>query len=85
MTYIVVFIFSFLIISIDGYSFTSNFTAVVAAINNIGPGLAEVGPSGNFAHYSILSKSVLILDMLAGRLELFPILMLFIPKVWKKF
>ena len=85
MTYISFFIISFLLVSVDNYSFTSNFTAVTSAINNIGPGLEEVGPTCNFSHYSIPAKIVLTIDMLAGRLEIFPILMLFVPRAWKKF
>ncbi|MCR5625097.1 MAG: TrkH family potassium uptake protein [Lachnospiraceae bacterium] len=85
MTYILVFILSFFIVSINDFSFEGNFSAVTAALNNIGPGLAEVGPTKNFSEYSDVSKIVLIIDMLAGRLELFPIIMLFLPKSWKKF
>ena len=57
---------------------------VAATINNIGPGLAKVGPTSNFGHFSILSKLTLTFDMLAGRLELFPMLILFTPSTWKK-
>ncbi|MCR5201985.1 MAG: TrkH family potassium uptake protein [Lachnospiraceae bacterium] len=85
MAYLFIYVTSFLLISLDGKDFTTNFTAVAATINNIGPGLGEVGATGNFSSYSWLSKLVLIFDMLAGRLELFPILMLFVPKAWKKF
>ena len=62
----------------------TNFTAVTATINNIGPGLGVVGPTGNFSGFSAFSKLVLMFDMLAGRLELFPILVLFSPATWKK-
>ena len=62
----------------------TNFTAIASAINNIGPGLAKVGPMANFAHFSVLSKLTLIFDMLAGRLELFPMLILFNPSTWKR-
>ena len=79
-----VFFASFLIISIDGHSFETNFTAVAATINNIGPGLGDVGPTGNFAFFSIPSKIVLMFNMLAGRLELFPMLVLLSPMTWKK-
>ena len=61
-----------------------NFTAVAATFNNVGPGLNMVGPTGNFAFFSIPSKLVLIFDMLAGRLELFPMLVLFSPATWRK-
>ena len=76
---------SLLAISFEGYDMVTNFTAVAATINNIGPGLQMVGPSQNFAFFSDFSKIILIFDMLAGRLELFPILILFTPTVWKEF
>ena len=60
----------------------TNFTAVAATINNIGPGLELVGPTANFGHFTDFSKYVLMFDMLAGRLELFPLLLLFCPSVW---
>ena len=84
IVYILIFITSLLLISIDGASFTTNFTAVTATINNIGPGLEAVGPAGNFAFYSWWAKLVFIFDMLAGRLELFPMLLLFAPATWRK-
>lgn len=74
---------SFLLISIDGFSITTNISAVLACFNNIGPGFEMVGPICNFASYSIFSKLVLIMDMLAGRLEIFPILILFSRTTWK--
>jgi len=82
--YLVVFVVSVLIISLDNLDFTTNFTAVAATINNIGPGLAKVGPTENFSIYSDLSTFVLSFDMLIGRLEVFPILVLFSPYTWKK-
>ena len=84
VAYLAVFAFSLLVISVDNLDFTSNFTAVAATINNIGPGLAAVGPVSNFSAYSPLSTVVLIFDMLIGRLEVFPILLLFSPYTWKK-
>ena len=75
---------SFLLLSLDGFSFETNFTAVLSCLNNIGPGLDAVGPAANYAGYGILSKLVLSFDMLAGRLELFPILVLFSTKAWKR-
>jgi trk system potassium uptake protein TrkH len=78
----VIFCTSVLLISLEGYDFTTNFTAVAATINNIGPGLSLVGPSANFGFLSNFSKWVLTFDMLAGRLELFPLLLLFHPKMW---
>lgn len=82
--YVIIIIVSFLIISLDGFSTTTNFSAVLACFNNIGPGLEAVGPTCNFGGYSVLSKLVLIFDMLAGRLEIFPILMLLSRSTWKK-
>ena len=79
-----IFVFSFLLISIENKDFLTSFTSVAANLNNTGPGLGEVGPVGSYASFSILSKSVLIFDMLAGRLELFPLLLLFSPSAWKK-
>ena len=83
ITYIVIFTISVLLISLDGKDFTTNFTAVAATFNNIGPGLSQVGPTANFGHYSYFSKIVLCFGMLAGRLELFPLLLLFHPGLWK--
>ena len=82
--YVIIIIVSFLIISLDSFSTTTNFSAVLACFNNIGPGLEAVGPTCNFGGYSVLSKLVLIFDMLAGRLEIFPILMLLSRSTWKK-
>lgn len=84
MAYIVLFSFSVLIVSWDNFDMTTNFTAVAATLNNIGPGLNMVGPMGNFSEYSDVSKYVFCFDMLAGRLELFPILVLFNPKTWNR-
>ena len=81
--YVVIVIVSFILISIDGFSIGTNFTAVLACFNNIGPGLEAVGPTCNFAGYSTFSKLILIMDMLAGRLEIFPILTLFSRGTWK--
>ena len=82
--YITVFIISVVILSFDGHDIVTNFTSVLTTIGNVGPGLSKVGPSGNYAFFSPLSKIVLILDMLAGRLELFPLLLLFVPSTWRK-
>ena len=84
VVYIMVFIASFTLVSIEGRGFVTCFTSVAATLNNTGPGLGAVGPVGNYAMFSPLSTSVLIFDMLAGRLELFPVLLLFIPAAWKK-
>ena len=80
--YVVIIVLSFLLISLDGFSTGTNFTAVLACFNNIGPGLEAVGPMCNFGAYSDVSKLVLIVDMLAGRLEIFPILALFSRGTW---
>ncbi|MBO7703279.1 MAG: TrkH family potassium uptake protein [Solobacterium sp.] len=82
--YVGVLIVSFLIVSLDGFSVETNISAVMATFNNIGPGFDAVGPTCNFSAYSNLSKLVMILDMLAGRLELLPILVLFSGSTWKK-
>ena len=82
--YIGVFAISFLLVSIDNMDFTTSFTAVAANLNNTGPGLGAVGPVGNYADFSILSKIVFIFDMLAGSLEIYPLLLLFAPSAWKK-
>lgn len=82
--YVITMLVSTLLISLDNFSTTTSFTAVIACFNNIGPGLEGVGPTGNFADFGILSKLVLIFDMLAGRLELFPILLLLVPSTWRK-
>ncbi len=82
--YIIVFFSSVLLISINNLDFTTNFTAVAATLNNIGPGLAMVGPASNFSCYSDFSLLILILDMLIGRLEIFPVLALLSKYTWKK-
>ena len=84
MWYILVFVVSVILISFDDHDLVTNFTAVTATLNNIGPGLGLVGPTGNFAFFSLPSKLVLMFDMLAGRLELFPMIVLFAPSTWKK-
>jgi trk system potassium uptake protein TrkH len=82
--YIVLFVASLLFISFDRFDLVTNFTAVTATLNNIGPGLGAVGPSANFSAFTPISKLVLIFNMLAGRLELFPMLLLFSPTTWKR-
>lgn len=84
MTYIIVFTASALIISLDRFDMVTTFTSVAATFNNIGPGLSLVGPTSNFGEFSALSKYVLMFDMLAGRLELFPMLLLFSVRTWRK-
>ena len=82
--YVLIIIGSYILISLDGFSIGTNFTAVLACFNNIGPGLEAVGPTCNFSQFSDLSKLVLSIDMLAGRLEIFPILVLFSRSTWRK-
>ncbi|MGN0335543.1 MAG: TrkH family potassium uptake protein [Lachnospiraceae bacterium] len=84
IVYFVIMFISVLLISIDNFGFTTNFTAVLATLNNIGPGLELVGPTRNFNLFSPFSKFVLMFDMLAGRLELFPMLLLIMPTAWKR-
>ena len=83
ITFMILFSASVLAISFEGKDLITNFTAVAATINNIGPGLELAGPTQNFGHFSLFSKYVLIFDKLAGRLELFPLLILFHPEAWK--
>ena len=82
--YFVLLLSTTLLISVDEFDFTTNFTAVVSTLNNIGPGLNLVGPTQNFSIYSPFSKFVLMFNMLAGRLELFPIMVLLMPSTWKR-
>nr|WP_330390332.1 potassium transporter TrkG [Blautia sp. Marseille-P3201T] len=85
IAYVLVFAFSILLISFDGLDMVTNFTGVTAALNNIGPGLELVGPTQNFSIFSNGAKLVLTFDMLAGRLELFPMLLLFVRETWKRY
>lgn len=85
ITYVVIFAFSILLISIDNLDLVTNFTAVAATLNNIGPGLGLVGPAANFGVFSDPAKLILIFDMLVGRLEIFPLLLLFKRDTWKRF
>ena len=82
--YVTIIVVSYLLISLDGFSIGTNLTAVLACFNNIGPGLEAVGPTCNFSGYSTFSKLILIMDMLAGRLEIFPILALLSRGTWKR-
>ncbi len=81
--YVIIIGISYLLVSVDGFSITTNISAVMACFNNVGPGFETVGPACNFAAYSTFSKLVLIMDMLAGRLEIFPILILFSRTTWR--
>mgnify|MGYP000280833877 CR=1 FL=1 len=82
--YFFILLVSTLLISVDNFNLTTNFTAVASTLNNIGPGLDGVGPTRNFGMYSDFSKFVLMFDMLAGRLELYPLLILFMPSLWRR-
>ena len=84
MAYLAIFAIALIVISLDNMGFTTNFTAVVATLSNIGPGLEAVGPTQNFSAYSPLSTLILTFAMLAGRLEIFPMLVLLSPYTWKK-
>ena len=81
--YVIIIIVSFLLISLDGFSTGTNISAILACFNNIGPGLEAVGPTCNFSGFSDFSKIILILDMLAGRLEIFPVLVLITRSTWR--
>lgn len=83
VTYFLIFVASLFIVCLDDKDLITSFTAVAATMNNIGPGLEKVGPAANFSEFSNLSKMVLSFDMLAGRLELFPMIMLFHPILWR--
>lgn len=82
--YAMIIIGSYVVISLDGQSMMTNMSAVIACFNNIGPGFESVGATCNYAAYGIISKLILIIDMLAGRLEIFPILVLFTRTTWKR-
>ena len=84
VVYFVLLLTSMLLISVDEFDFSTNFTSVVTVLNNIGPGLNLVGPPQNFSIFSPFSKFVLMFDMLAGRLELFPMMILLMPSTWKR-
>ena len=84
VSFFVIYAASFFIVSLNNYDFTTNFTAVAATINNIGPGFKMVGPTQNFGFFNPLSKIVFIMDMLIGRLEIFPMLVLFSRYTWKR-
>ena len=84
ITYLIIFGISLLLISLENRDFTTTFTSVAATYNNIGPGLADVGPTCNFGSFSNFSKWVFIFNMIAGRLELFPVLLLIYPSIWKE-
>ena len=82
--YILIMMLSVLLVSINDYDFTTTFSSVLTTLNNVGPGLAQVGPIENFSGFSPLSKIVFCLDMLIGRLEIFPYLLLLSPDLWRR-
>ena len=84
IAYVFILFLSFLVLSLDGFSTGTNFSAVLCCFNNIGPGLEAVGPPCNFSGFGVLSKLVLITDMLLGRLEIFPILCLLSRHTWRR-
>ncbi len=84
VVYLLLLLGSFILISLDNYDFITSLTSVVTCLGNVGPGFAMVGPEENFLFFSGFSKLVLCMDMLLGRLEIFPIIMLFTPSIWKK-
>lgn len=84
ITYIGIAVVSFLVLSLNQFDFATTFSATISSLNNTGPGIGLIGPSGNYSIFSPLSKVVLMFNMLAGRLELFPLLMLFWPATWRK-
>lgn len=84
VAYVITLVVSIILISVNGFDITTTVTSVITCVNNIGPGLELVGPTGNFSGFSDFSKLVLSFDMLAGRLELFPILILLAPNTWRK-
>ncbi|MCD8333154.1 MAG: TrkH family potassium uptake protein, partial [Clostridiales bacterium] len=83
VTFVALFVLSMFCLSLENVDFITNFTAVAATINNIGPGLNMVGPTQSYSFFTNFSKIVLVFDMLAGRLELFPLLILIYPPTWK--
>jgi len=86
--YMLVLIISCVLVSFDSFvrdvSFETCFTGVLTCLSNIGPGLGEVGPAGSFANFTPFSKIIFTIDMLVGRLELFPLLMLLSPSAWRR-
>ncbi len=82
--YVFIIVITTVLISFNGFDFTTNFTSVLATLNNTGPGFSMVGSAGNYSQFSVFSKLVFCFNMLAGRLELYPLLLIFIPQAWKK-
>lgn len=84
MIYVMILLGSFVLVSLNEFDFVTNITAVATTFNNVGPGFNMVGPAGNYSAFSGFSKLVLMFDMLAGRLELMPMLVLFSPRTWRR-
>jgi len=84
LAYLLIAVFSVILISFDGKDLVTNVTAVIAMLSNVGVGLSEVGPQGGYAAFSPLSKVILSFCMLAGRLEIYPVLLLFVPSIWRR-
>ena len=84
VSYILIIIISVLLVSIDNFDFATTFSGVLTTINNVGPGISAVGPVDNFQDFSLLSKIVFCVDMLAGRLEVIPYLLIFSPELWRR-
>ena len=84
MIYCLIVIVTTSLVSLNGYDFMTNFTAVLATLNNTGPGMNVVGSTGNYAGFNFFSKIIFIFNMLAGRLELYPFLLIFVPSAWKR-
>ena len=82
--YVFIIVITTILISFNGFDFTTNFTSVLATINNTGPGFSMVGSAGNYSEFSAFSKIIFCFNMFAGRLELYPFLLVFIPQAWKK-
>ena len=82
--FIAIFALSVLVVSFEGQDFVTTTSAVISCLSNIGPGLGTVGPAGNYSGFTDFSKIILSLDMITGRLEIFPILLLFLPSFWKR-
>lgn len=84
MIYVMILLGSFVLISLNEFDFVTNITAVATTFNNVGPGFNMVGPAGNYSAFSVFSKLVLMFDMLAGRLELLPMMVLLSPRTWRR-
>ncbi|MBR1731024.1 MAG: TrkH family potassium uptake protein [Ruminococcus sp.] len=84
IVYVAIIVFTTILISFNGFDFTTNFTSVLATVNNTGPGFSMVGTTGNFLQFNIFSKIVFCFNMIAGRLELYPLLIIFMPRAWRK-